>query len=190
MPAPVPSTPILSRPPEPWYRRVVWPEPRYIALIVVGILVIGIGAVYGISQIGGSGAKNTSGKTAAKTTPASGGGATTTPAVKRKPKPLSPSKITVAVLNGTNSNGLASQIADQLQQQGFVRGNTNNALTQGQQTQSVVEYSANNKAAAQLVANKLAISDTEPIDPQTQQRAGDASVAVIIGADKAPGANG
>jgi hypothetical protein len=190
IPAPAPSTPILSRPPEPWYRRIVWPEPRYIALIVVGILVIGIGAVYGISQIGGSGAKKATGNTAAKTTPASGGGATTTPAAKPKPKPLSPSKITVAVLNGTNSTGLASQIADQLQQQGFQRGNTTNSPTQGQQAQSVVEYSAKNSAAARLVAGKLGISDTEPIDSQTQAVAGDANVAVIIGADKVPGSTG
>ena len=90
----------------------------------------------------------------------------------------------MAVLNGTNSTGLASRIADQLQQQGFVRGNTTNSPTQGQQAQSVVEYSANNGAAARLVASKLGISDTEPIDTQTQQRAGDANVAVIIGADK------
>jgi LytR cell envelope-related transcriptional attenuator len=187
-PAPVASTPILSRPPEPWYRRIEWPEPRYIALIVVGILVIGIGAVYGISHIGNSGGSST--PPAANNTAPAPGKTATTPAVKRKPKPLSPSKITVAVLNGTNSTGLASQIADQLQQQGFVRGNTTNALTQGQQAQSVVEYSANNSAAARFVAGKLGISDTEPIDPQTQQRAGDASVAVIIGADKVPGSSG
>jgi hypothetical protein len=184
-PAPVASTPILSRPPEPWYRRIEWPEPRYIALIVVGILVIGIGAVYGISNIGGS--SGTSSNPPTTNNPAAAPGKTaTTPAAKPKPKPINPSKVTVAVLNGTNSTGLASRIADQLQQQGFVRGNTTNSPTQGQQAQSVVEYSANNGAAARLVASKLGISDTEPIDTQTQQRAGDANVAVIIGADKVP----
>jgi hypothetical protein len=38
------------------------------------------------------------------------------------------------------------------------------------------------------VANKLGISDTEPIDSKTQTLAGDATVTVIIGADKAPAA--
>src|SRR5205085_925923 len=47
------SMPILSgmRPDEPWYRRIHWPAPRYIALIVVGILVLGAGAAYGVSQL-------------------------------------------------------------------------------------------------------------------------------------------
>ena len=45
--------PILSgmRPSDPWYRRIHWPAPRYIALIVVGILVVGAGAAYGVSQL-------------------------------------------------------------------------------------------------------------------------------------------
>ena len=47
--------------------------------------------------------------------------------------------ITVAVLNGTTVTGLAATVADKVEQAGFRRGNTNNALTQGQQAESVVE---------------------------------------------------
>ena len=58
----MPSTPpgqtaILSQPgggaapPEPWYRRIQWPEPRYLALIVAAVVVVGAGAAYGISQL-------------------------------------------------------------------------------------------------------------------------------------------
>jgi LytR cell envelope-related transcriptional attenuator len=183
-----PTTPILSQPPEPWYKRVVWPEPRYIALIVAGVLVVGGGAAYGIAHLVSNGGGTPS--KSAGTTPTSS--STTKPAkVTRKPAAaLTPSKITVAVLNGTTITGLASQTADKLQQQGFVRGNTSNALSQGQQAQSVVEYSGNNSRAARLVANKLGIADTEPVDAQTQAKAGDAIVTVIIGADKAPTGTG
>jgi hypothetical protein len=183
--ASTPSTPILSQPPEPWYKRVVWPEPRYIALIVAGVIVIGGGAAYGISHLvndnGGS-----SGKATATTKQSSGAAATTT--AKQKPAPrVVPSRVTVAVLNGTTVTGLASETANKLVQLGFQRGNTSNADTQGQQAQSVVEYSGNNSRAARLVANKLGISDIEPIDAQTQVKAGDATVTVIIGADRASG---
>jgi LytR cell envelope-related transcriptional attenuator len=182
--ASTPSTPILSRPPEPWYKRVVWPEPRYIALIVAGVIVIGGGAAYGISHLvndnGGS-----PGKATATTKQSSNAPATTT---KAKPAPrVVPSKVTVAVLNGTTVTGLASETANKLVQLGFQRGNTSNADTQGQQAQSVVEYSGNNARAARLVANRLGISDIEPIDAQTQVKAGDATVTVIIGADRANG---
>jgi hypothetical protein len=181
--ASTPSTPILSRPPEPWYKRVVWPAPRYIALIVAGVIVIGGGAAYGISHLvsdnGGNGGQ------AAATTQQN---ATTPAATKPKKKtvaPLDPSKITVAVLNGTSAPGLAAETINKLVQLGFQRGNKGNAPVQGQQAQSVVEYSANNSRAARLVANKLGISDIEPIDSNAQTVAGDATVTVILGADRA-----
>src|SRR5581483_5227072 len=81
---------------------------------------------------------------------------------------LKPGSITVAVLNGTTVTGLAATVADKVEQAGFKRGNTNNALTQGQQAESVVEYSRGDKDQARLVATKLGISQIEPIDPQTQ----------------------
>jgi hypothetical protein len=180
-----PSTPILSRPPERWYKRVVWPEPRYIALIVAGVIVIGGGAAYGISHLvsdNGSGA----GKATATTQQSSKAGGTTTAAKKKALAPIRPSSVTVAVLNGTSVTGLASQTSNKLTQMGFKPGNFTNTAVRGQQAQSVVEYSGNNGRAARLVANKLGISDTEPIDSATQALAGDATVTVIIGADRAP----
>jgi hypothetical protein len=180
------STPILSRPPEPWYKRVVWPEPRYIALIVAGVIVIGGGAAYGIAHLVGDNGGH-GGKATASSPPSSNPASTTKAKKKVAPPALSPSKITVAVLNGTTVTGLASETANKLVQLGFQRGNTSNADSQGQQAQSVVEYSGNNGRAARLVANKLGISDIEPIDAQTQTKAGDATVTVIIGADRASG---
>ena len=183
--ASTPSTPILSRPPEPWYKRVVWPEPRYIALIVAGVIVIGGGAAYGISHLVNDNG-SPAGKATANTQQSANGGAPPTTAKKKTLAPIRPSSVTVAVLNGTSVTGLASQTSNKLVQLGFKQGNRTNAATNGQQAQSVVEYSGNNSRAARLVANRLGISDIEPIDSQTQALAGDATVTVIVGADRAP----
>jgi len=184
-----PSTPILGnmRERDPWYRRIHWPAPRYIALIVVGVLVIGAGAAYGISQLNKS--SDGGGNDSALTSNAGGGSSGSSKSHhSHKAVALKPGSITVAVLNGTTVTGLAATFADKVEQAGFRRGNTNNALTQGQQAESVVEYSDGDIRAAQLVGKKLGISQTEKIDPQTQTLAGDATVTVIVGADKAGGA--
>jgi hypothetical protein len=190
--APAPSTPILAGlgQKDPWYRRIHWPAPRYIALIVAGVLVIGAGAAYGVSQLtstdngGNSGGVNVSQGTS------SGSGSSSSSSKSKKSHktaPINTKSITVAVLNGTTVTGLAATTADKVEQAGFKRGNTDNALTQGQQAESVVEYAKGNLRAAQLVGKKLGISQFEPIDADTQTRAGDATVAVIIGADLANG---
>jgi LytR cell envelope-related transcriptional attenuator len=184
---PPPSTPILGRvpPEEPWYRRIAWPAPRYIALILVGVLVIGAGAAYGISKLG-SGSGGSTGA-ADFSSGGSGGSGGSHRSHGHRVAAVKPGSITVAVLNGTTVTGLAATVADKVEQAGFKRGNTNNALTQGQQAESVVEYSRGDKDQARLVANKLGISQIEPIDPQTQGLAGDATVTVIVGADKTNG---
>jgi LytR cell envelope-related transcriptional attenuator len=187
--APTPSTPILGDMEEgdPWYRRISWPAPRYVVLIAVGILVIGAGAAYGVTQLrdngGGSSGSNASQKSSG------GSGSSAKSKKSHKAAPLDTKSITVAVLNGTTVTGLAATTADKVEQAGFKRGNTDNALTQGQQAESVVEYAkgSDNERAARLVGKKLGISQFEPIDPDTQRRAGGATVAVIIGADLAGG---
>jgi hypothetical protein len=186
------STPILSemRARDSWYRRIQWPAPRYIALIVVGILVIGAGAAYGVSQLTKD---NTSSGGSAGISASSGSSGSSSSSSSKskhhhKAAALNPNTITVAVLNGTTVTGLAATVADKVEQDGFRRGNTNNALTQGQQAESVVEYADGNIQAAKLVGKKLGISQFEKIDPQTQTLAGDATVTVIVGADKAGGA--
>jgi LytR cell envelope-related transcriptional attenuator len=183
-PAPASSTPILGQvaQQDPWYRRIHWPAPRFIALIVVGILVIGAGAAYGISQLT---KKDTTSSFASQQV--AGPRDTSHSNSDHPAQPISPKSITVAVLNGTTVTGLAATMADKVEQAGFRRGNTNNALTQGQQAESVVEYSDGNVRQARLVAAKLGISQVEKIDPRTQGLAGDATVTVIVGADKASG---
>jgi septal ring-binding cell division protein DamX len=173
---------------DPWYRRIHWPAPRYIALIVVGVLVIGAGAAYGVSQLTQNSNSSGTGSSLSSNSGVSSSSGSSSSHHSHRSSSLKPSSITVAVLNGTTVTGLAATVADKVEQAGFRRGNTNNALTQGQQAESVVEYSDGNVKAAQLVGKKLGITQVEKIDPQTQTLAGDATVTVIVGADKAGGA--
>ncbi|HEY2600122.1 MAG TPA: LytR C-terminal domain-containing protein [Thermoleophilaceae bacterium] len=192
-PAPASTSSILGNVQEqdPWYRRINWPAPRYIVLIVVGVLVIGAGAAYGVSQLTKSDSGTNGSAISANSGSGGGGSSSSSSTSKSKSKKshkapaVNPSSVTVAVLNGTTVQGLAATVANKLDQDGFTPGNTNNALTQGQQAESVVEYSDNNEKAARLVGDKLGITQIEKIDPQTQTLAGDATVTVIIGADKA-----
>jgi LytR cell envelope-related transcriptional attenuator len=153
----------------PWYRRVGPPAPRYIVLIVVGVLVVGGGAAYGVSQLasGGGSDQGSGGDDAA---------ATRTPAIN-------PSATTISVLNGTTVPGLAAQIADKLEQQGFQRGNVANATDQ-ERAESAVLYASGAAREARFVARKLHMSQIEPVDPRSQALAGNASVIVIVGADQ------
>jgi hypothetical protein len=142
-------------------------SPRYIALIVGGVIVIGGAAAFGISQLGGD----------------EGGSSTGDPAGESPPPPVNPTTVTVSVLNGTTVPGLAAQIGDEVESAGFQRGNVANALDQ-QRTTSVVLYADGADQEAKLVARKLDIGTVEPIDPDSQALGGSASVVVIVGMDQ------
>ncbi len=140
---------------------------RYIALIVAGVIVVGGGIVFGISQLGGDDEASSpaeSGQDAAQA-------------------PVNPSTVTVSVLNGTTVPGLAAQIGDEVESAGFQRGNVANALDQ-QRTTSVVLYAEGADREAKLVARRLGINAVEPVDPDSQALGGNASVIVIVGADQ------
>ena len=141
--------------------------PRYIALIVAGVIVIGGATAFGISQLGGDDGGSTAGDSAGESPQA----------------PVNPSTVTVSVLNGTTVPGLAAQIGDEVESAGFQRGNVANALDQ-QRTSSAVLYVEGADREAKLVARKLGIGTVEPIDPDSQALGGNASVVVIVGADQ------
>jgi hypothetical protein len=180
------SPPPGSRAPEPWYHRIDWPEPRYIALIVAGVLVIGAGIAFAITQLTGSSSSGGSHPAAA---PGATGG--TAGAKSSKPAPVDPSKVTVAVLNGTRIPGLAAQVGDRVQSNGFNLGNVATA-TEAQRAESVVEFKPGANRAARLLARKLHITQIEPLDPSSgdQGLSGDATVLVIVGADQQRGSSG
>jgi len=86
------------------------------------------------------------------------------------------------VLNGTTVGGLAAQLGDKLEGQGFQLGNVTNGTDQ-QRAESVVLFAPGAEDEAKDVGRRLGIDQREAVDPDSQARAGDASVVVIAGAD-------
>jgi hypothetical protein len=154
-------------------------NPMYVALAIIGVLVLGAAAAVGVPAIvnGAKDDKTTSSKSASKTTKQS--------TKKKAAATTTPSKITVAVLNGTSIPGLAAQIGDRVDADGFTLGTVSNASpTQGQRANSVAMYASGHESEARLVARKLGIRNVARVDASSQQIAGDATVVVIVGSDK------
>jgi len=161
----------------PWYRRIGWPAPRFLALIVAGVVVVGAGAGYAIDRLA-SGGPPSGGDPASSDNRAGGDGK------QARRAPVEPADVTVAVLNGTTVPGLAAQVGDEVAAAGFQRGTVTNATGSPERAESVVLYRKGAPAEARAVARKLRISQIEEIDPDSQAIAGDASVVVIVGADQ------
>jgi hypothetical protein len=164
-----------------WYHRL--PAARYIVLIVAGVLVLGGGAAFGISRLaagdaGGGGSGKSAGRRPAKSKP---------PAKERPAASISPSTVTVTVVNGTSVAGLARDTAAELSRLGFQIGNKVTGTGSLAAAESVVQYKPGAGAEARLVAEKLHINQREPADADAIAQAGPASVIVVLGADKAPG---
>jgi hypothetical protein len=185
-----------ARPPDPWYRRLGarLPAGRYIALIVVGALVLGGGAAFAISQVGGSSGSSSNsgggGSGAVKSSPQGGGGKQSTKGGGGKsstPPAINPSKVTVTVVNGTTIPNLARDTATKLSGFGFQIGNKVTGTGSLAAAESVVEYRPGSEVAARFVAAKLHITQKQPADADAIAQAGLAQVIVVLGADQAPG---
>ena len=175
-PVPLPSSrpSQTAIPPRPGSKRAArrGPRARYVALAVVGVLVVGAGAAIGVPKLLEEDDAAPATREAAKT-----GRASPQPAV-------APDEITVSVLNGTTVPGLAAQVGDQVENEGFVLGNVTNASEQ-QRADSVVMYAPGHTRDARLVARRLRLSrSVEPVDPDSRGLAGDATVVVVVGQDQ------
>ena len=173
--APLPSSrpSQTAIPPRPGAKRARrGPEPRYIALAVVGVLVVGAGAAVGIPKLL---EEDDAPAPAQRESTQTGSGATPS---------VAPDEITVSVLNGTTVPGLAAQVGDQVENEGFVLGNVTNAAEQ-QRATSIVMYAPGHTRDARLVARRLRLDrNVEPVDPDSQGLAGDATVVVVVGQDQ------
>jgi hypothetical protein len=161
---------------QPWYSRI---GTRYVAVALVGLLVLGGAAAYGVTQLTGDDGGDNSGNAQAN----NNNGSPNKP--KRNGAAIKPGNVTVAVLNGTTVAGLAAALRDQIAAAGFKRG-TINDFSDKQLAESVVQYAPGHQAEAKAVSRRVEISQWEPVTADSRALAGDATVIVIAGADKAP----
>jgi hypothetical protein len=144
----------------------------YLVFAVLGVLIVVGAGAFAVGLVGGreepgTGTRTQAGEASPRSEPRGA---------------LDPSSVTFSVLNGTGVDGLAKQVADELEAAGYRRGNVTNAT--GQQAESVVLYARTARREAQAVARELDISQTEPVDARSQALAGDATVVVVVGADQ------
>jgi hypothetical protein len=162
-----------------------WTAPRYLALIVAGVIVLGLGGTVGVLALTGN---DKSSKSKAPSTVPLPKGDKKAARKSRKPAvpAVDPSTVTVAVLNGTQVTGLAGTTGQKVSAAGFRLGNVATASLQAR-AESVVLYSPGASRQARYVARKLGISQIEPVDSQSATLAGAATVVVVVGADRATG---
>jgi hypothetical protein len=94
----------------------------------------------------------------------------------------------VAVLNGTETTGLAHRISGQLQQSGYSQATPLGGHPPGANQETVVEYASGHQADAEGVAHSLSVSKVQPLEAAVESLGGSAKVVVIVGADKATAA--
>jgi LytR cell envelope-related transcriptional attenuator len=157
------SVTIPPRRSQPWYGRI---GTRYVAVALVGLLVLGGAA----TQLTGGDDSSGNGLPVKS---------------KRNGSAVKPGNVTVAVLNGTTVPGLAAALRDQIGSAGFKEGTINDFSDQ-QLAESVVQYAPGRQNEAKAVSRSIGIGQREPITSASRALAGDATVIVIAGADKAP----
>jgi LytR cell envelope-related transcriptional attenuator len=157
-------------------RNVHIPQARYLALTVAGVLVLG-GAAYGAVELIGGGEDGTTGAsnaTSHRKQPTDGA---------QRQVNVDPAQVTVAVLNGTTVQGLATKISEEARAAGFNIGTVGNAA-RIDQTKSTVLYRKGQGSAARAVANRLGIQATGPVDSVNGEIAGSFDAVVVVGSDK------
>lgn len=160
--------------------------------MAVGVLAAAAAIALVLSSGGGS-SHAKSAATASTSTVANAGGthakahrrASTTASTKAAPAAANPAETNVAVLNGTETTGLAHRVSGALQQRGYSQAAALNGRPPGANQTSVVEYASGHQAEAQGVARSLAVTQVQPIEAAVASLAGAAKVVVIVGADKA-----
>jgi hypothetical protein len=167
------------RPTEPWYRRV---GAGYLAIALLCVLILGGAGAYGVVQLVGDDSGDSGQESGAPAGGDDGGGEQPQ---RRGGAEVDPANVTVAVLNGTTVPGLAATLSDEVGAAGFKVGTITNFSDQ-QLAESVVQYAPGHEAEARAVSRRLKINQREPVSSSSQTLAGDATVVVIAGADKAP----
>jgi hypothetical protein len=163
---------------------------RATLLILGGVIVVVVAVVLVLSLHGG-------GKSSGAGSSSAGGGTASTGSTTAKThkQPSShqgessvagnPASTAVVVLNGTNVNGLAHSLANDLQQGGYSQAAAMDGTPPGSHATTVVEYTSGHRADAQGVASALSVTRVQPIEAAISSLAGSATVVVLAGEDKA-----
>jgi type II secretory pathway pseudopilin PulG len=160
-------------------------------MIVAGALVVVVAIVLAIVVLGGSSAKKGGKASSLSTVVTVARKASTAHARKSGHSPNSsstaavanPAETTVAVLNGTETQGLAHRVAIGLQQGGYSQANALNGRPPGSGQVTVVEYAGGHQAEAEGVARSLSVKQVQPLEAAVAGLAGSAQVVVIVGAN-------
>lgn len=154
------------------------------ALLGVGAVVAGVLVIKNINSSSSKTNSASASSAAARTTAASRRNA---PAAA-----VNPRTVTVAVLNGTNTNGLAGKVSGRLDTAGYQKGYVGNFTPNQTQSSTLVQYMPGDKRDASAVATSLKLppKSVEPLDSGTQQIACPPSqgpcksaVVVTVGSD-------
>jgi hypothetical protein len=145
-------------------------EPRSVAVVAVGALLLVGGVVFGATRIVGGSSSSTSG------------------GAKASHSPCPPSQTNIAVLNGTATAGLAAQFAAPLKQKGYKTSPVGN--TESPVATSVVMFDPQTgPQCAPIVSGIVGIQKTQPMSNEIRGIAGGNPVAVVLGDDEAGGSS-
>ncbi len=131
-------------------------------VIIIGLVVIltsGAGSAGTVAHSGAAGKPAASSRSAAAHTP------------RKRLAPFNPAHVTVAVMNGTSTAGLAADVGAKLASDGYRQGNITNASSQTEQFTYVYYLTGKDQAAnlraAQHVARVLALGSTRVLPAST-----------------------
>jgi hypothetical protein len=91
--------------------------------------------------------------------------------------------MTVTVLNGTETEGLAHRTAAELQRRGYSQAVALGGKPTGANQATVVEYAPSERKDAEDVARTLSVSTVQPLEESVSALADSAQVVVIVGAN-------
>jgi hypothetical protein len=166
---------------------------RATMLIVGGVVVVVVALVLVLSSGGGgksagqgsAGAQSAANGTTGSTSTTSSHKHASSHQGESSAPAASPASTSVAVLNGTNTTGLAHSLAQDLQQSGYSQATALNGTPPGTHSVTLVEYTSGHRADAQGVASALGVALVQPMETTVSTLAGPAIVVVVAGADKA-----
>jgi hypothetical protein len=160
-------------------------------LILAAVAAVVIVAVVAVTSLGSSSGKGqSSSTTTASHSGHSGGhshpGASGNGQASEPQTPsVSPAETQVAVLNGTNTTGLAHRLSANLQQSGYSQATPLDGTPPGTRQTTVVQYASGHRAEAEQVAQALDVSTVQPMESAVTPLVGSSTVVVIAGMDKA-----